>query len=47
MMNGIRVLFFDFGFAIKKQKGLFYVMVAIGVFVLALFAYVSFNFILS
>ena len=47
MMNGIRVLFFDFGVAIKKQKTLFYVVIGVGVVVLVVFAVVSFDFILS
>ena len=47
MMNGIRVLFFDVGVAIRRQKTLFAVAVGIGVVVLAVFAVVSFNFILS
>jgi succinate dehydrogenase / fumarate reductase cytochrome b subunit len=47
MMNGIRVLFFDVGVAIRKQKRLFAVVIGIGIVVLAVFAVVSFNFILS
>jgi succinate dehydrogenase / fumarate reductase cytochrome b subunit len=47
MMNGIRVLLFDFGVAIKKQKTVFYAVICVGIAVLAVFAVVSFNFILS
>jgi succinate dehydrogenase / fumarate reductase cytochrome b subunit len=47
MMNGIRVLLFDLGVAIKQQKTVFYVVVGIAVVVLAVFAVVSFNFLLS
>jgi succinate dehydrogenase / fumarate reductase cytochrome b subunit len=47
MMNGIRVLLFDFGVAIRKQKTVFYTVIGVGIAVLAVFAVVSFNFILS
>jgi succinate dehydrogenase / fumarate reductase, cytochrome b subunit len=47
MMNGIRVLLFDLGVAIRKQKTVFYAVIGVGIAVLAVFAVVSFNFILS
>jgi len=46
-LNGIRVLLFDLGVAIRQQKTLFWAVIAISVVVMAVFAYISLSFIAS
>jgi succinate dehydrogenase / fumarate reductase cytochrome b subunit len=40
-LNGIRIIFFDLGYGIKNQRGIFWTMMAIGTAVFAFFAYAS------
>lgn len=46
LWNGIRVLVFDFGKGTHRHKSLYYTMMALGIVTVAIFAYVSFAFII-
>lgn len=46
-LNGIRIILFDLGVAIRRQKTLWYVVLGVSVAVMAVFAIISFSYIAS
>lgn len=46
-LNGIRVILFDLGIAIRRQKTLWWVVIAVSVLVMEVFVFVSFSYIAS
>lgn len=47
LWNGVRVLVFDFAIGTSRHKSLYYAFMALGVLTLAVFAYFTFDFLLS